>query len=190
VGGTPKYKLASTFERELHSFLIEKSNIRVVKLPQFRIGLTLVRAHLPHPKKPSITIQEACTAFELQVLIHLQKVMENILSRVFDHPETNPLKFVYYKQHHVNPSAFVKAVQIQRKHEQSHRVIAFEGLHPNQHFDFEHTLPQQFPQIIAVLPTSKSRRSIITGSPIGRYNLLCLTKRFVSLAVSCNFPNL
>jgi hypothetical protein len=71
-------------------------------------------------------------------------------------------------------------------------MIAVEGLHPDQHFDFELTLQQQFPQIIAVLPMSKTHRSNITGSPVGRYNLLCLTKDFVSLAqqVFWNFPNL
>jgi hypothetical protein len=66
------------------------------------------------PKKPSFTIQEACTAFELQVPVNQRKVMEDILSRLFDqHPETNQLKFVYYKQRHSHPSAFVKAVQLQ-----------------------------------------------------------------------------
>jgi hypothetical protein len=133
--------LSSTFERECCSLLIEKSKIKVVKLPQFRIALTSVQACLAHPDEPEIPIQEACTAFELQVPVNQQKLMEEILSRVFHHPEATQLKFIYYKQCHIHPMVFLKAVKMQWKHEQSHRVIAVEeGLHPDQHFEFELTL--------------------------------------------------
>jgi hypothetical protein len=94
VGETPTYKLASTFENELHSLLIEKSKNKVAKLPQFRIALTPVRAHVPHADNPEIPIPEACTAFELQVPVHHHKVMEEIISRVFDHPKATQLKFL------------------------------------------------------------------------------------------------
>jgi hypothetical protein len=66
--------------------------------------------------------------------------MEEIISRVFDHPKATQLKFLYYKQLHIQPMVFFKVVQIQQKHEQSHHVIAVEGLHPDQHFEFELTL--------------------------------------------------
>jgi hypothetical protein len=58
VGETPTYKLSSMFENELHSLLIEKSKIKVAKLPHFRIALpsTLVRARVPHLDDPEIPI--------------------------------------------------------------------------------------------------------------------------------------
>jgi hypothetical protein len=54
--------------------------------------------------------------------------MEEIISKVFNHPKATELKFMYYKQCHVQPMVFFKAVQMQQKHEQSHRVIAVQGL--------------------------------------------------------------
>jgi hypothetical protein len=111
--------------------LTEKSKIKVAKLRQFRIALTLVRACVPHPDDPKIPIQEACTAFELQVPVNQRKVTE----------EATQLKFMFYKQHNIQPMVFFKAVQMQRKHKQSqsHQVIAVKGLHPDQHFVFDLT---------------------------------------------------
>jgi hypothetical protein len=191
VQETPTYKLSSTFEGELRSFLTKKSEINIVKLPQFRIALTLVRARLAQPGNATI-FQDACIAFELQVPVHQRKFMDEIICNSFQYPDATNLKFVYYKQRHVHPAVFFKAVQMQRKHDQSHRVVAVEGIHPDQYFAFELTLRQHFPQIKAVLPTSKTHQSNFYGSPIGRYNLLCLTKDFASLAqqLSRNFPNL
>jgi hypothetical protein len=154
IGETPTYTLSSMFEIELRFLLTKKPKLKVANLPQFRIALTTVPAHIPHPDNPEIPIQEACTAFELQVPVNHRKVMEEIISKVFDRPEATQLQFMYYKQRHVQPVVFFKAVQMQRKHEQSHRVIAVEGLHPDHHFLFEVTLRKTFPQIIAVLPTS------------------------------------
>jgi hypothetical protein len=71
---------------------------------------------------------------------------------------------------------------MQWKHEQSHRVIAVEGLHPDQHFVFELTLRKAFPQIIAVLPTWRTHQTNVYGSPKGQYKLLTLTTDFASLA--------
>ena len=116
--------------------------------------------------------------------------MEEIIGKVFDRPEATQLKFMYYKQRHIQPVVFFKAVQMQRKHEQSHRVIAVEGLHPDHHFLFEVTLRKTFPQIIAVLPTSRTHQTNVYGSPKGRYNLLTSTSDFASIArqVAENFP--
>jgi hypothetical protein len=91
--------------------------------------------------------------------------MEEIISKVFTHPEPTQLNFMYYKQCHVRPMVIFKAVQMQPKQEQSHSMIEVEGLHPDQHFEFELTLRQTFPQIIAVLPTSRTRQTIFYGSP-------------------------
>jgi hypothetical protein len=101
------------FENELCSLLTKKSKIKVAKLPQFRIALTTVRAWIPHPDNPEIPIPEACTAFELQVPVNHRKVMEEIISKVFHCPEATQLKFMYYKQRHVQPMVFFKAVQMQ-----------------------------------------------------------------------------
>jgi hypothetical protein len=98
--------------------------------------------------------------------------MEEVISRVFDHPKATRLKFLYYKQCHVQPMVFFKAVQMQRKHEQSHCMIAVEGLHPDQHFEFELTcLRQTFPQIIALLPTSWTPQTNFYGTDFD--NQLC-----------------
>jgi capsid portal protein len=40
--------------------------------------------------------------------------MEEVISKVFDHPEATQLKFMYYKQRHVQPVVFFKAVQMQQ----------------------------------------------------------------------------
>jgi hypothetical protein len=116
--------------------------------------------------------------------------MEDILSRVFNHPDATQLKFIYYKQHHVYPPVFLKAAQMQWKHKQSHQVIAVEGLHPDQHFEFELALLQKFPQISALLPTSSTHQPNFYSIPKGRYNLLTLMTNFASLAqqVAKNFP--
>jgi hypothetical protein len=97
---------------------------------------------------------------------------------------------MYYKQRHVQPMVFFKAVQMQGKHEQSHRVIAVEGLYPDHHFLFEVTLIKKFPQIIAVLPTLRTHQTNVYGSPKGQYNLLTSTSDFASLAqqVAKDFP--
>jgi hypothetical protein len=116
--------------------------------------------------------------------------MEEIISKVFNHPEATQLKFIYYKQRHVQPVVFFKAVQMQQKHEQSHRVIAVEGLHPDHHFLFEVMLRKTFPQIIAALPTSRTHQTNVYGYPKGRNNLLTSTSDFASIArqVAENFP--
>jgi hypothetical protein len=108
--------------------------------------------------------------------------MEELLSKVFMNSNANDLHFIYYKQRHVHLPVFFKAVQKQRLHEQSYRVIAVEGIHPNEVFEFEETLRQQFPEIENILPTLKSTAHNHHGLPIRRYNILCKKSNFSTLA--------
>jgi hypothetical protein len=87
---------------------------------------------------------------------------------VFIDSKANDLHIVYYKQHHVQPPVFFKAVQKQRLHKQSYRVVAIEGIHPDAKFRFEALVQQQFPEMKSVLPTLKSTAHNIHGQPIGR----------------------
>ena len=151
------------------------------KIPSFHVALTTVRASITNPKTQQLA-KDACTAFELQVPVQHRKPMEEVLNKAFQQSQQSSLQFVYYKQRHVHPDVFMKAVQQQRKFEQSHRVVAVEGIHPDQHFEFEVTLRQQYPTILAVLPTSKTNLSNLHGLPVGRYNILCKQTNFSTLA--------
>jgi hypothetical protein len=42
------------------------------------------------------------------------------------------LQFVYYKQRHVHLDVFYTAIKTQRHHEESYRIIAVEGIHPDE----------------------------------------------------------
>jgi hypothetical protein len=108
--------------------------------------------------------------------------MEELLSKVFKDSKANDLHFIYYKQRHVQLPVFFKAVQKQRLHEQSYHVIAVEGIHPEEVFQFEATLGQQFPEIKSILPTLKSTAHNHHDLPIGRYNILCKKSNFSTLA--------
>jgi hypothetical protein len=67
---------------------------------------------------------------------------------------------------------------MQRRHEESYRVVAVEGIHPDAFFVFENTLCQHIAEIESVLPTSKSKEHNNYGQPIGRYNILCKKSNF------------
>jgi hypothetical protein len=127
--------------------------------------------------------REACTAFELQVPVSQQRAMEELFTKVFKGTTANDLNFIYYKQHHHHLAVFYTAVQTQRLHEESYRVVAVEGIQDIQHiFHFESRLQQQFPEIESILPTLKSTAPNDHGLPIGRYNILCKKSKFSGLA--------
>jgi hypothetical protein len=96
--------------------------------------------------------------------------------------KTNELNFVYYKQHHVHLDVFYKAIQKQHLHEESYHVVAVEGINPEEIFNFEVTLLQQFPEIESILPTSKSTAHNNHGLLIRQYNILCKKSKFSTLA--------
>jgi hypothetical protein len=52
------------------------------------------------------------------------------------------------------------------RNDQSHCLIAVEGFHPDQHFEFDLTLQQTFPQFI-ILPTLWTHQTNFYGSPKG-----------------------
>jgi hypothetical protein len=92
------------------------------------------------------------------------------------------MQFMYYKQRHVHLDVFYKAIQTQRRHEESHRVIAVEGIHPDQFFVFETKLRKHIPEIESVLETSKSNSCNNHGQQIGRYNILWKKSNFSTVA--------
>jgi hypothetical protein len=111
-----------------------------------------------------------------------RQAMEEVLDKVFLDSTANDLKFVYYKERHVHLEVFYKAIQMQRRHEESYRIVAFKGIHPDEFFMFEKMLCKQFPEIESVLPTSKSTAHNHHGLPIRRYNVLCKKSIFSTLA--------
>jgi hypothetical protein len=56
----------------------------------------------------------------------------------------------YYKQHHVHLDVFYRAIQMQHCHKESYRVVAVEGIHPEEWFVFE---TQTCPEIESVVST-------------------------------------
>jgi hypothetical protein len=113
----------------------------------------------PETQKDS---REACTAFELQVPVSQRRVMEELFTKSFKGSTANV-------HHH---DVFYRAVQAQRLHEESYRVVAAEGYQDIQHiFHFESRLQQQFPEIESILPTLKSTAPNDHGLRWGRYNI-------------------
>jgi hypothetical protein len=71
---------------------------------------------------------------------------------------------------------------MQQCHEESYRVVAVEGIHPEEWFVFETTLREHIPEIESVLETSNSTALKDHGQPIGRYNILCKKSDFSKVA--------
>jgi hypothetical protein len=177
IGETPNYKLSSTFGDEFRTLISKKANIHQCKIPKLQVALTVVRARIENPDTTT-NVRDACTAFELQVPVGQRRAMEELLDKVFLDSTANDLNFVYYKERHVHLDVFYKAIQKQRHHEESYRVVAVEGILPDHFFRFKATLREHFPEIEGVLPTSKSTAHNHHGLPIGRYNILCKKSNF------------
>jgi hypothetical protein len=94
----------------------------------------------------------------------------------------NDLIFIYYKERHVHLEVFCRAIQMQRCHEESYRVVAVEGIHPDAFLVFEKTLCKHTAEIESVFPTSKFTALNHYGQPIGRYNILCKKSNFSIVA--------
>jgi hypothetical protein len=71
---------------------------------------------------------------------------------------------------------------MQRCHEESYRVVAVEGIHPEEWFVFETKLREHIPEIESVLETPKSTALNHYSQPIGRYNILCKKSNFSKVA--------
>jgi hypothetical protein len=137
---------------------------------------------MEHPKEKDVVGREACTAFELQVPVDQRRAMEDLLDKVFLDSTANDLQFIRYVQRHTQLGVFFRAIQMQRRYEESYRVVAVEGIHPEEHFKFELKLRQHIPEIESVLITSKSTAHNNHGQPIGRYNILCKKSNFSIVA--------
>jgi hypothetical protein len=181
IGETPTYKLSSTFGDDFRDLICKKANIHRCKIPKLQVALTVVSARIQHPKTKK-DARDACTAFELQVPVDKRQEMEELLDKVFLDSTAKDLKFLYYKERHVHLDVLYKAIQTQRHHEESYRVVAVEGILPDHFFRFESILCQYFPEIESVLPTSKSTAHNHHGLPIGRCNILCKKSKFSTLA--------
>jgi hypothetical protein len=152
VGATPTYTLLSTFKQDLCTHIVQKTGIHGRKIPKFQVALTVVRATMMNPNTKKAN-REACTAFELQVPVSQRRAMEALFTKVFEDTTAKDLNFIYYKQRHRHHDVFYMAVQAQRLHEESYRVVAVEGIQDPDHiFQFESTLQQQFPEIESILP--------------------------------------
>jgi hypothetical protein len=181
VGETPTYKLSSAFKVDLCTLIEKKTQIHRRNIPMFQVALTTVRARTKHPDRDEL-VREACTAFELQVPVDQRGAMKKLLDRVFLDSTANDLNFMFYKERHVHLKVFYRAVQTQRCHKESYRVVAVEGIHPEEWFVFETTLREHIPEIESVLDTSKSTALNNHGQPIGRYNILCKKSNFSIVA--------
>jgi hypothetical protein len=182
IGETPTYKLSSTFRVDLCKLIAKKAKIHRRKIPKFQVALTVVRARTQHPDKKDVVVKEACTAFELQVPVDQRRAMEELLKKTFLGSTAKDLQFIHYVERHVHLDVFYRAIQMQRCHKESYRVVAVEGIHPDEIFVFERTLCKQFPEVESVLPTSKSNLHNNHGQPIGRYNILCKKSNFSIVA--------
>jgi hypothetical protein len=132
VEDIPTYKLSSTFKEELCTLITKKTNIHQGNLPKFQVALTVVRASMVNPKTKK-DVRDACRAFELQVPVSQQRAMEELLAKVFKDSTSNDLHFVYCKERHIHLDVFYKAIQKQRLHKESYRVVAAEGIQDLDH---------------------------------------------------------
>jgi hypothetical protein len=127
VGATPTYTLSSTFKQDLCTLITKKTNIHRQKGPKFQVALTVVRATMVNPDTKK-DVRDECTAFELQVPVSQRRVMQELFTKVFKDSTANDLNFIYYKQCHHHLEVFYRAIQGQRLHEESYRVVAVEGI--------------------------------------------------------------
>jgi hypothetical protein len=67
-------------------------------------------------------------------------------------------------------------------HEESYRVVAVEGIHPEEWFVFKTKLRKHIQKIESVVPTLKSTAQNNHGQQIGRYNILCKKSIFSKVA--------
>ncbi|KAL3903163.1 MAG: hypothetical protein SGILL_010549, partial [Bacillariaceae sp.] len=130
-----------------------------------------------------------CKAYGIQVQRKDAAKLSKLLSTAFanDPPDK---KFVFYKLRHQNPSAFSKAVRLQAHITANRRVIAVKGINPEDEFTYSTAFLASFPKAIAIFKTPSTFSKTTRGAPIGRYNILCDLKDFVSLAqqLHADFP--
>jgi hypothetical protein len=107
--------------------ITKKTNIHRQKIPKFQVALTVVRATMVNPDTKK-DVRDECTAFELQVPVSQRRVMQELFTKVFKDSTANDLNFIYYKQCHHHLEVFYRAIQGQRLHEESYRVVAVEGI--------------------------------------------------------------
>jgi hypothetical protein len=110
--------------------------------------------------------------------------MQEILRKAFTATDTPPpFQYVPYHARYHNIQTFGKAILKQATIEEDHRIVAIQGIHPENMFKFESILQQKFPKIKAVYETSRTTKLNLAGELVGRYNLLCLKTDFVNLAI-------
>jgi hypothetical protein len=184
VRATPTYTLSSSFKQDRCTLIAKKASTHRKKILKFQVALTVVRATMMNPETQKDS-REAWTAFELQVPASQRRVMEELFTKSFKGSTANDLNFIYYKQRHHHHDVFYRAVQAQRLHEESYRVVAVEGIQDIQHiFHFDFRLQQQFPEIESILPTLKSTAPNDHGLPIRlRYYVCWILCRTTNLFV-------
>jgi hypothetical protein len=171
VGCVPRYQTSSSFEKDILTQITTATKAKQGQIPKFHCVLSNVTASLGK-------IPARCQSFDLQVeRQHVQKFL-SLAYKSFSEPDGPRLMF--YRLRHHDPMTFAKAVHKQALYQESHRIVAIKGI-PDM-WSFEPPLCKEFPAIKAVLDTPSTNTANASGLPINRYNLLCSTADFVSLA--------
>ena len=176
VGPIPQYQLNTEFEKTVRTTIATTASIHQSRIPDFRCILSNVSA-LSTENDSQVT----CQAFDLQVERSNVQKMLRLLYKTFSR-DSAPMRFTFYRQRHHDPEVFIHAIRLQLQIQKDHRIIAVQGISEAQMFYFEECLRQEFPHIIDVYATARTAKPNSAGRPLGRYNLLCNTSDFVTLA--------
>jgi hypothetical protein len=96
------------------------------------------------------------------------------------------LRFTTFSQRGSDLASFAKLLDLQTACTNHHRIVAIKGIRPDHMFQFDVELRKTHPEILQVFRTPTTNYLNCGGEPIGRYNLLCKTKDFVTLANTLN----
>jgi len=176
VGPLPKYMTSSQFEEELISTISAKAKIDTKRIPKHRCIMETITA-----VSPGTAIRYKCQAFVIQTEKQNAPKLRKFLYAAFANQDES-LIFISFEQRRLDSLTFVKAVHRQAECEAQHRIIAIKGIHPDTMFQFDVDLQKAHPKILKVFRTPTTNYLNCGGEPLGRYNLLCKSTEFVSLA--------
>ena len=176
VGPSPRYIRSTQFQRDIRTLISKNASVTENRIPDFRCSMTTIASSTEQGSSK-------CQAFDIQVEPKNAKSMLNLLEKAFSVHNTSlgEVDFMPYRCRHVSYRAFGGAITLQRELEDSYRVVAIAGIHPDHFFDFEVRLRQTFPEVIQVLETTSTSLANEAMQPYGKYNLLCSKAAFPTL---------
>lgn len=177
VGPLPKYMITEEFNTTLSTILSKPGK----RIPKFRCTMETITASPLNSQ-----LRYRCQAFAIQVQDVDVKQMHHLLYRALENKNSSNLTFMPYSHRYEQADSFAKAVHMQAVLENGHRVVAIQGITADQMYTFERVLRKAFPLIKEVHKTQRTNRLNDSKQPIGRYNLLCNTNDFVTLARDLN----